>query len=281
VLKKFLRKQKGLALPIVLCVLAIGGLTIAGGLNYAATSINGSRIIADSLQGAYAAEAGIEETLWCLLHGTPPSTQLTDSINQMTVDIETEDTGFYTLYFGEMIEAGEHYDFISVNGELVWDDEAGIYRYTITVTVQHDSTIHINEVGARLPPGFSYDWDSAALFPENLSGSEPLISADSSGAFMLRWVFSAPVPDIPAYESANQTFYVNDNGGGDTEDEYAWVVANRSDIGAVGEISGNKYCITARAKRSGDNKTCARLKSDVLVTGGVAYIVSWHRYLTN
>ena len=134
VFEKFLNSQKGQALPIVLCVLALGGLTIASSLNYATTSLNGSRITVEYLQGAYAAEAGIEDTLWCLLHATSPPTQLTNSVNRMTTDIQTEDKGIYTLYFGELIEPGGHFDYLDVSGELLWDDGAGAYKYTITVT---------------------------------------------------------------------------------------------------------------------------------------------------
>ena len=60
IFKQLLDSQKGQALPIVLCMLAIGGLTIAGSLSYATTNVNGSRITVEGLQGTYAAEAGIE-----------------------------------------------------------------------------------------------------------------------------------------------------------------------------------------------------------------------------
>lgn len=275
VFKRFLSDQKGQALPIVLCVLAIGGLTVAGSLNYATTNVNGSRITLDSLQGAYAAEAGIENAVWSLLHGTSPPTQLADSVNRMSVDIQTEnEEEVYTFYFGELIEAEEHFDFIDVEGDIVWDSGAGAYRYTITVTSQHTSTIKINEVGARLPVGFSYQAGSAAGFPENMSTNEPQVSTDSNGAFLLRWVLSNPLPEVtPSNPVVTQTFYIT--GTGTLEGQYAWAVANRSDIGAVGEISGYRYIITAKALRPGDNRATGRIKADVIVTEDKAYIVSW------
>ncbi|MDP3878931.1 MAG: hypothetical protein Q8Q07_01320, partial [Dehalococcoidales bacterium] len=154
IIKRFLGGQKGQALPIVLCMLAVGGLTVSGSLNYATTNLKGSNITIESLRAAYAAEAGIENTLWSLLNNVQQPAQFLDSVNLMTVDIEAENTGYYTLIFGELIEPGEHNEFVDVTGELVWDDGAGDYRYTITITLQHDSTVHLNEIGVRLPDGY-------------------------------------------------------------------------------------------------------------------------------
>jgi hypothetical protein len=52
-------------------------------------------------------------------------------------------------------------------------------------------------------------------------------------------------------------------------------VANREDIGAVGEITGTLYKITATAGRPGDNRTAARLVVDAMLEGGSITITSW------
>ena len=49
-LKQFLSGQKGQALAIVLCLLAIGGLTITVSVNYASTNLKGSRIIEEKTE---------------------------------------------------------------------------------------------------------------------------------------------------------------------------------------------------------------------------------------
>ena len=72
-LQQFLSGEKGQALPIVLGLLAIGGLTIAMSLNYATTSLNGARILGENMNGVYAADAGVEDALWCLENGASPS----------------------------------------------------------------------------------------------------------------------------------------------------------------------------------------------------------------
>ena len=56
--------------------------------------------------------------------------------------------------------------------------------------------------------------------------------------------------------------------------DYAWVVANRQDIGAVGEFYGAGYKITATAAGV-SSKTTTTIVADVMIGGGMTYIVSW------
>ena len=276
-LKSIISSQTGYALPIVLGLLVIGGLTIAPVLSYAATSLNNNRMIAKHVNGLYAADAGVEDTLWCLINSASPSLQLSENINQMAVALQTEDKGNYSLFFGELIEAGSHSDYIDVDGEMVWDEGAQAYKYTIAVTWQPNEgtpVIHLEQVGARLPTGYSYQTDSAGGFADNLSLKEPGEVLDGSGAYLLTWQFSTPYPNISETDPiATQTFYIT--GGDDLEGDYTWVVARREDIGAVGEITGALYQITATATQPENNEATARIVVDVLMDGGTTYIVSW------
>ena len=104
-LQQVIGSEKGQALLIVLALLVLGGLTIVPALNYATTSLNSGRNIAQGVNGLYAADAGVEDTLWCLGNGISPSEQLSDNVNQMEVAIQTEDKGNYTIYFGEFIQS--------------------------------------------------------------------------------------------------------------------------------------------------------------------------------
>ncbi|MEE8618877.1 MAG: hypothetical protein V3S84_01980, partial [Dehalococcoidales bacterium] len=70
-----------------------------------------------------------------------------------------------------------------------------------------------------------------------------------------------------------QTFYIT--GQGNQEDQYAWVVASRDDIGAVGKITGASYGITATATRPGDGRTTAKIVAEVIMETETTYIVSW------
>ena len=272
-LKQFLRDEKGQALPIVLAMLAIGGLTIATSLNHATTSLKGSRIIEEDVKGIYAAGAGVEHTLWSLVNGILPTAQLSENINRMEVNMQTEEKGAYTLYLGELIQPGVHFEYLDVDSDIVWI-EGTTYKYIITVTCQDESTIHIKEVGAKIPSGYIYQPGSASIFPENLSTDEPEETLDTSGAYLLNWELELPYPSIsPEDPVETQTFYIT--GEEDQEGHYAWVVANRTDVGVVGEITGASYKITATAIRSDGGRTTAEIVADVMIENGAIYVVSW------
>jgi hypothetical protein len=52
------------------------------------------------------------------------------------------------------------------------------------------------------------------------------------------------------------------------------VLANREDVGAVSEITGTSYKITATATRPVDDRTTAKIVADT-IRGEMTYIVSW------
>ena len=268
--KQFLSSEKGQALPIVLVVLALGGLTIAMSLNYTTASLKGSRILQEKMKGVYAAGAGVEHALWSLGYGISPPTQLPENINQMEVEIQTEDKGTYTL--------SHHSDYLTVNGEVAWDEMAQAYKYTITVIWKPGSgtpEIKLDEVRARLPIGYSYQSGSAVNFVDNLSRDEPEETADTQGAYLLNWQFGSPRPCVTEYEQVRtQTFYITGEGG-QVNDYASWVVASRSDIGTVSETTGTLYKITAIATRPEDGRTTGRIVAKVMIGGGATYINSW------
>jgi hypothetical protein len=276
-LKQLIDSEKGQALPVVLALLVLGGLTVASSLGYGTTSLSSSRKLEENVKGIYAADAGVEDTLWSLSHGIPPSPQLMENINEMPVAIQTEDFGNFTLYLGEFIEPAGHFDYLDVDGDIVWDAGTQTYNYTVTVTWQAipgDPVIHLDQLGARLPMGYSYVAGSAATFPGNMSTDEPNETLDSVGLYLINWVFGPPLPQVTDNATVQtQTFSIN--GTGELEGNYTWVVANRSDVGAVGEITGTKYEITATANSSADGKTTAKIMADVMVTEQMIYVTSW------
>jgi len=276
-LKRIINDERGQALPIALALLVLGGLTIVPSLNYAATGLNSGRTIQEGMEGLYAADAGVENALWCLENGVSPVEQLSETINQVEVAIQTEDRGTYTLSFGELVQAGVHGEYLSVHGEIVWDGGAGAYKYTITVTWQPNSgvtVIHLEEVGARLPVGYSYQSGSAAVFADNLSIGEPDETLDAYGAYLLKWEFEPPLPSVSESDSVQkQAFYIT--GEGSLEGDYTWVIANREDIGEVGEITGTLYIITATATNPATSEVTAEIVADVVLDEGTLYIIAW------
>ncbi len=270
--------EKGQILPLMLAVLAIGTLTIVPSLNYAASSMNASRSLNFAMKADYAADAGIEDTLWCLARSLPSPTQVT-GVNNMQVDIQTENKGEFTLFFGELVLPGVHNDYLDVASTVV-DVGGGLYEFTITVTWQSGSgfsVIHLSSVGCRLPPGYTYV-DGSADIAGNLSRDPPDKVTDSVGAWMLNWEFGSPAPEVKDTNPiATQTFYIEDlEGTNPLDDYYSWVVADRTDVGEVGEYSGTLYRITAIARRAEDNRGIARIVADALIDElRDIYIIGW------
>ncbi len=270
------RGESGYILPLVLVVVAVGGLTIVPILDYAATSLKSSRTVSEGVSGMYAVDAGVEYVLWCLDNAVTPPAQLPETINGMDVTLAVTDFGEFTLYFGELIQAGSHSQHLGVAGNITWDESASAYKYTITVTWLSDpgsTVIHLEEVGAMIPDGFGYEADSAAGFPANLSAGEPDETAASGGGWLLNWELSPPLPDVSEDDPVQtQTFYLT--GVGDPEGGYGWVVASRADIGATGEISGNLYDVTVTATESG-GEVAAVVDVGIVTQAGSSDIVSW------
>lgn len=263
-------------MPIVLVLLALGGLTIASSLNYIASSLNSKRIIDEDVKGLYAADAGLENTIWSLENALPPPQQLTENINNMQVTIETINKGTYTLYLGELVPPGVHNEYLDIQRQIAWSEQEQAYQYTIIITWQPGSgipVIHIDQIGARLPPGYCYKPDSAAMFVDNAATWPPEDVLDRVGAHMVNWQFGSPAPGVSEHDpQLTQAFYIT--GEGDLEGTYAWIVANREDVGAVGEITGGLYTITATASRPQDGKITGKIAADIMIAEDT-YITSW------
>ncbi|MFC2071711.1 hypothetical protein ACFLUU_03205 [Chloroflexota bacterium] len=284
-LKQFLSGEKGQGLLIVLCLLAIGGLTIAVSLNFATTNLKGNRIIEEGTKGIYAAGAGVEHALWCLQEGlsSPPEGETTsnttpENINQMAVNIQTENQGSFSLYCGELLEeAGPHVDWISVVGDIV-GDEGATCNYTITVTRQEyaEGNIGLIEVGATLPVGYFYESGSAALFPDNLSTADPSSNGTTPvGAQWIKWEWKPGKGPELTPDNMVQTQEFQITGIGSLEGDYAWVEAQAQAIGMVGEISGTRYIITSTATRPEDGRITAKIVAGIMIVGGDTQIISW------
>ncbi len=275
---RFCSEQKGLAMPMVLLLMILGGLTLAPAINFAASGLTGIQKDSMSLRGLYAADAGVEDAIWSIQQGQVPPVQLTESVNDMAVTRQVVERGMFTLYLGQFVETGVHNGWLELTGVLDPDPDPYNSTYTVTVQWQPDSgysTIHLAEIGAKLPPGYSYRPFSVLDFSENISIEEPSRSYDSAGAEMVNWVFGTPRPSVTKTDGiATQTFLLDWDGYGDPNGDYAWLVAARTDIGIVGTVTGGLYSITSTAMH-GDIMT-GRVVAEVMVMDSIeAYIVSW------
>ena len=260
----------------ILILLVLGGFMVVPSLDYAATSLNASRIVKQNLNGVYAADAGVEYVLRSIRNSISPlPEQPPANINGLEVTIETENKAEYALYYGKFVATGGKYYYLAVEKEVVWVEEADAYRYTITVTLQPeaDRNVELEEVGARLPVGYVYEPDSADDddFADNLSDAEPSDTLDGAGAHMLNWMLPPPHPTLKETggpTTASQAFYIT--GSGELEGDYAWVVSARDVVSTVSEAVGTLYSITATATRPGDSEVIAEVTADVLWYSGAS-----------
>ncbi len=98
ILKELVRNEKGQALIIVLCFLAIGGLTIATLLTYMSTGLKAGQVYEKKTNEFYAADAGVENTLWQLTSGNltvPAGGNVTSvfTLNNKTVSVAIANEG--------------------------------------------------------------------------------------------------------------------------------------------------------------------------------------------
>lgn len=268
--------EHGYALLSTLICLMVGGLIIAGLLTYTSTMLRARATMEANIGGLYDADAGIEHVLWCLDNGASPNSTLPQSLNGNEVLMQVDNMGELTMYADEWVTLGSHSDWLLVEGSLVYDELVEAYEYTITVTwnAEASETIHISEVGAKLPVGYSYEPDSASLFDDNLSTDEPEIESDIDEGQIVKWILPSPRPTITEDDPVRtETFHIS--GNGDLSGHYAWAVAARADVGYVSELSGTFYVITSTALLSEGGEIIASIKADVMLTQEDIFIIAW------
>lgn len=271
-----IKREHGYALLSTLICLAIGGLIVGALLSYTNTTLRAKASLDRSIKGLYDADAGIENVLWCLSHSMSPNSTLPQTLNGNNVYMEVEEIGECTLYAGEWITLDTHSDWILVESNIEYDEIEEAYKYTITVTWNAESgaTIHLSEVGVKLPLNYTYNEDSASLFVDNLSDDEPSTESDYDGAQLVKWVLPPPRPSITESDPfRTQEFYID--GYGDLENYYSWLVAARDDIGYVSELTGTFYVIISTAICPEDSEVVSKIKTNVMSSEGNVYIISW------
>src|SRR4030042_457171 len=101
--KRLIKDNRGQAMIAALVCLVLGCLVIVPVVNYASTSVHNISLKGSSMRGLYAADAGIEDVIWSLQHGTPPHTSLAQNLNGMQVAMDTVLQGDYTLIAGDWV----------------------------------------------------------------------------------------------------------------------------------------------------------------------------------
>ena len=271
-------RQRGMALIMVLALLALGGLTIASSLNYSSTIIYSNRISGYAMDCMYSAGAGVEYSIWALENGEAIPANLSDNVNGKQISLDIEDKGIFKLYCGDLIYVDNlppHYDWMTTNGSVSFNGTD--YTYTITVNWVGDANQRkIIELGAKLPKGFEYITDSEDNYPDNVSFDNPDDMGSNSLGQWIDWLWNPGFgPWISqANPTVNQTFQILDvSAGGVIGDHYTWVQVQSNDIGLVGEITGQRFKITSTA--IGPETVDSVIEADIILVGGTAVIMSW------
>src|SRR4030042_7163168 len=98
--------QRGMALILVLALLALGGLTIAGSLNYSTTILYDNRISGYAMDCMYSAGAGVEYAIWALENDEAIPEFLSDNVNGKMISLDIEDKGIFKFYCGDLMYVG-------------------------------------------------------------------------------------------------------------------------------------------------------------------------------
>jgi hypothetical protein len=281
-LKRHNYKESGMALILVLVLLALGGLTIATSLNYVSTLIYDNQVSGWAMDCMYSAGAGVEYAIWALENNEAIPVYLSDNVNGKSISIDIEDNGIFTLYCGDLIYVGSlpsHYDWITTSGSAVCDGPpCTTCNYTISVYLSENASAlqrKIIEIGAKLPAGYSYVPGSSDNFTDNVALYEPDESGGDPGDEWIRWLWnpgSGPVID-QTNPTVNQTFQIMDLGSGSLVDDYTWVQVQSNDIGLVGEITGERKTVTGTA--IGPATVDSVIEADLVLVGGTVYVMSW------
>lgn len=243
-LARLIREQAGQSLPVVLAMLALGSLIMVPSLNHVATNLNSSEASEMKTKGLYAAEAGVEDALWKLLHDKPASFphsyQLTN-INGMTVDVVIEEV---TILFGEMIGgAGEHSDWLIITKTITYD--AGVYYYNMSMENQGSGNMKIEQILIDFPPGLSFVEDSTG---GQITSVDPDVNGYPNAGITVIWNIPLPLPTINTGDTKVHTFRLEGAEGIQGVEGHGFVRASRDDVGTVWDSDSYPYTITAEAE---------------------------------
>jgi len=276
-LSEITRGEAGMALPVVLVMLALGSLLIVPSLNYVSTSLKTGEMVEKNVEGLYAADTGVEDALWRIRNNKPASFpysyQLTN-VNGMSVSVVID---YISSLAGEETgDIGVHADWLQISKSVGYDDGPGIYFYTLSLTNRCTSNIKIEKIVIDFPPDLEYVAGSTG---GDLTTNDPAVTGDPTTGIALTWEFPPPLPNIiPGPDPENgefntevHTFQLSGLSGVPGVGGHVVVVSSRQDIGGISDLY--PYSITAQARDATDT-VVATIRAGVW-EGGQLYISCW------
>ncbi len=258
------RNARGQAFPLVLCFLALGGLSIAMLLVYTDVGIRTGSMHEENTELRYAADAGLEDALWktqneelTFLPGdyeTEYNYALSDNVNGKSVNVNIRQIWPLTGLESD-VNGTEAPDCLAITGGIINQGE-GKYK----VQISYDGTegsLPIDKVAVWIPTRFEYVNGSSS----GITTGNPDIGYERGGK-VLTWEFSPAVNflDLPAEEPpgggflpgteypATRKLYFNvtpvdDAAGG----SYSWVRTTEEDLYLAWETGCSIYQVNSVA----------------------------------
>jgi len=281
------RDESGSSLLLVIIFVALLGLLIVPGLQLVYAGSKASQVYENSLLERYSADSGVEHVLGRLKYEAGFADSINESTPVLNYDVEVNNhqvdvtVEYVDHSSGEPPEGGPQSWRLEISKEA--NPSSGLpgqqltITYTITIRNAGTSTIHLTEVGDRLPAGFQ----SVEYMAGSSSGISPVDPQTSWVDDRLQLVW--PLGTTPGYRVDagtvhQQQFQVLATIGWETHLNLAWVVASPSSIGYVSTgdtapVEGARlYDVTAT---TGNATVKARVG---LANDSSVAIVSWQNF---
>jgi hypothetical protein len=239
VLSKLIRGERGQGLVIVLCLLAIGSLTIPPLLSHMHSGLSSGRIHWESVPLRYASEAGLEDGIWkadneevsidLYDYVTEYDYSLTEDINDKAVDVTIKRVwplaGLESDVNGTTPANG-----LRITGGIV--NTEGRYEIRVSYDFPEEELL-IDQIAVWLPPEFEYVADSTTI----ITTDNPT-QTDWNGGTVLRWAIDPAtnfldLPDLGGEDPLE--------GGFQPAVEHPTVKVLRFEVTPIGEVAFGSY----------------------------------------
>jgi len=246
IVKRAIREEEGKLMIMVLVLLVVGGLVLAPLLGLASTGLAAGRVYERKAVELYAADAGVEDALWRIIHDEVPADTYTIRVNDVDVSVTIQGSDSTDIDL----------DLLNGKKESVHSDWVvlGVVRkpgeFEITIGWEGEGTGYLGYVGAWLAGSYSYqqgqaipDGDIRAAYPNY--GFEERKNVSGGTAFIWTWTSQLHRPRFPRNTPAmTLTFQFTPQGS----PVYAVVFTDmvRKDVGTSSAWFGITL-ITARA----------------------------------
>ena len=236
-----------MALPIVLALLILGGLTIVPSLSFTSTNLEAGKLAETKAKAIYTAEAGIADAIWRVRYNIPsslPYSYQLSNLNGISANVTISDV---TMIAGQSIgPTGVHGGWLRIEKVITYS--AGVYTYTLALTNNGEGNMRIEEVLIDFPPILEFVDDSTG---GDLTSNDPLIVGTPEVGIALYWSLEPSYYIINKGDTAYHSFQISGPEGLAGIEGHSVVKATREDVGTVWDSDSRPYSITSQAVGAG------------------------------